>query len=97
MQMNQTDEEEGQVPLDEIMSTILQDFPTPPAVQPVRPLDDTEQPAVQPVHADTAQPLPSSDDTFVDYLSQVNVAFYTDPFDLLSRAIVEAELALENE
>ena len=45
MRTNQTEKKEGQVPLDEI---VLHDFPTPPPVQPMGPLNDTEQPAVQP-------------------------------------------------
>ena len=73
--------------LDEVMmEEIIHDVPTP-TMQPVVPpaILPAEQPAVQPVHADAAQPLPSSNDTFIDYLSQVTVAFYTDPFDLLDK------------
>ena len=48
MRTNQTEKKEGQVPLDEIVRTVLHDFPTPPPVQPMGPLNDTEQPAAQP-------------------------------------------------
>ena len=57
-------------PLDEVMiEEIIHDDPTP-TMQPVVPpaILPAEQPAVQPEHADAAQPLPSSNDTFIDYL-----------------------------
>lgn len=74
-------------PLDEVMiEEIIHDVPKP-TMQPVVPsaILPAEQPAVRPVHADTAQPLPSSDDTFIDYLLQVTVTFYTYHFDLLDK------------